>query len=874
MPAEGARLLEGAPIAKEIRGAVAEACAYLADHGRAPSLAVVIVGKDAPSTVYLEQILRFSTQVGIDARFVEIEGEATESSVVEQIRALNEDPGVDGVIVQMPLPPTIRLRAVVDAIDPAKDIDGIHPLNAGLLRLGYDGFLPATAHAAVEILRRSGIEIEGKDAVVIGRSTVVGLPAAFLLLREDATVTVCHSRTVDLAAHVRGGRHRRRRGGPPGSRHGRHAQARSGGGRRRDQRGRRQARRRRRLRIRAAGCLGDHAGAGRRRSADECPVAQPSRSRGGDPGRAPCQTAPCRPRTRHPRSLMTATAFPSDLEIARSVRPRPIVDVAADLGIRDEELELYGPTKAKVTLDAIRRLETERPKGKYVVVTAITPTPLGEGKSTTTVGLAQGLNAIGRKAAVCIRQPSLGPVFGIKGGAAGGGYSQVIPMEDFNLHLTGDVHAIGAAHNLAAAFLDNHLHHKNVLGIDQHAILWPRVVDISDRAVRRAVIGLGGRENGVPRETEWVITVASEVMAVLALATDLQDLRARLGRIVLATTTQGTPVTCEDLGVAGSMTVLLIDAIKPNLLQTLEGGPAFVHCGPFANIAHGNNSIIADRLALATNEIVCTEAGFGADMGAEKFFDIKCRASGLRPDAAVVVATIRALKMHGGVGRIVAGKPLDPALLEENVEAVRAGGANLAKQIENVRLFNVPVVVAINSFPTDTEAEVEAIREVSLAAGARDAVVATHFTEGGRGATALAEAVWDAAEEGAPAFQLLYPDSAPLIEKIETIAEKVYGADGIDVLPAARKALTLYEDLGFGSLPVCMAKTQYSLSHDAALKGRPSGFRVPIREVRLSAGAGFITPLVGEMRTMPGLPSRPGGEKIDIDADGNVVGLF
>ena len=571
---------------------------------------------------------------------------------------------------------------------------------------------------------------------------------------------------------------------------------------------------------------------------------------------------------------MTATAFPSDLEIARSVRPRPITDVAADLGIHDEELELYGPTKAKVTLDAIRRLETERPKGKYVVVTAITPTPLGEGKSTTTVGLAQGLNAIGRKAAVCIRQPSLGPVFGIKGGAAGGGYSQVIPMEDFNLHLTGDVHAIGAAHNLAGAFIDNSLHHKNERRIDPHAILWPRVVDISDRAVRRAVIGLGGRENGVPRETEWVITVASEVMAVLALATDLQDLRTRLGRIVLATTVDGTPVTCEDLGVAGSMTVLLIDAIKPNLLQTLEGGPAFVHCRPFANIAHGNNSIIADRLALATNEIVCTEAGFGADMGAEKFFDIKCRASGLRPDAAVVVATVRALKMHGGVGKIVAGKPLDPALLEENVEAVRAGGANLAKQIENVRLFNVPVVVAINAFPTDTPAEVEAIREVSLAAGARDAVVATHFTDGGRGATALAEAVWAAAEDGAPAFQLLYPDSAPLVEKIETIAEKVYGADGIDILPAARKALALYEELGFGSLPVCMAKTQYSLSHDASLKNRPTGFRVPIREVRLSAGAGFITPLVGEMRTMPGLPSRPGGEKIDIDADGNVVGLF
>ena len=415
-------------------------------------------------------------------------------------------------------------------------------------------------------------------------------------------------------------------------------------------------------------------------------------------------------------------SFPSDLEIARSVTPRPIMDVAHDLGLHDDEIEPYGHTKAKVTLAAIERVEAERPRGKYVVVTAISPTPLGEGKSTTTVGLAQGLNRIGKKAAVCIRQPSLGPVFGIKGGAAGGGYSQVIPMADFNLHLTGDVHAIGAAHNLGAAFLDNHLHHGNALGIDPFAILWPRVMDISDRAVRRVIVGLGGKENGIPRETEFVITVASEVMAVLALARDIHDLRARLGRMVMATRKDGSAVTAEDLKVAGSMTALLTDAIKPNLLQTLEGGPAFVHCGPFANIAHGNNSIIADRLALATNEIVCTEAGFGADMGAEKFFDIKCRASGLSPDAAVVVATVRALKMHGGVGKIVAGKPLDPALLEENVDAVRIGAANLAKQIENVRIFGVPVVVAINSFPTDTSAEVEAIRQVALAAGARDAV--------------------------------------------------------------------------------------------------------------------------------------------------------
>jgi formate--tetrahydrofolate ligase len=567
-------------------------------------------------------------------------------------------------------------------------------------------------------------------------------------------------------------------------------------------------------------------------------------------------------------------AFPSDLEIARSVTPRPIVDIARELGIRDDELELYGPTKAKVTLEAITRLESERPRAKYVVVTAITPTPLGEGKSTTTVGLAQGLNRIGRKASVNIRQPSLGPVFGIKGGAAGGGYSQVIPMEDFNLHLTGDVHAIGAAHNLAAAFLDNSLHHKNPLGIDPHGILWPRVVDISDRALRHVVIGLGGREDGVPRETEFVITVASEVMAVLALATDLFDLRARLGRMVLATKVDGSPVTAEDLGVAGSMTVLLRDAIKPNLLQTLEGGPAFVHCGPFGNIAHGNNSIIADRLALVTNDIVCTEAGFGSDMGAEKFFDIKCRASRLAPDAAVVVATVRALKMHGGVGKIVAGKPLDPALLEENVEAVRTGASNLAAHIGIVRKFGIPAVVAINSFPTDTPAEVEAIRDVAIAAGARDAVVATHFVDGGAGATALAEAVWAATEDPSRSFRLLYPDDAPLGEKILTIVKEVYGGIAIELTPAAQKSLKLYESMGFGTLPVCMAKTQYSISHDANLKGAPSGFTVPIREIRLSAGAGFITPLCGEMRTMPGLPSKPGGEKIDIDAEGNVVGLF
>jgi formate--tetrahydrofolate ligase len=550
--------------------------------------------------------------------------------------------------------------------------------------------------------------------------------------------------------------------------------------------------------------------------------------------------------------------------------------VAAALGFHDDEVDPYGRTKAKLSIEGIERLEKSGARGKYVVVTAISPTPLGEGKTTTTVGLAQGLNKIGHRAAVAIRQPSLGPVFGIKGGAAGGGYSQVIPMEEFNLHLTGDVHAIGAAHNLAAAFLDNHLHHGNALNIDLRSITWPRVVDISDRAVRKTIIGLGGRDNGVVRESETVITVASEVMAVLALASDLADLRARLGRIVVAETADGKPVTTEDLKVAGSMAALLRDAIKPNLLQTLEGGPAFVHAGPFANIAHGNNSIIADRAALATNEIVVTEAGFGADMGAEKFFDIKCRASGLAPDAAVIVATVRALKMHGGVGKIVAGKPLDAALSTENVAAVTTGAQNLVKQIENVRAFGIPVVVAVNAFPTDTAAEHEAICSVALAAGARAAVVTTHFTDGGAGAAILAEAVWAAASSGEAKFAPIYADDMPLAKKIETIAKRIYGADGVDIAPAAAKRLARLEELGYGHLPICMAKTQYSLSHDASKLGRPTGFRVPVKAVTLAAGAGFITAVCGDMRLMPGLNKSPGGERIDLDLEhgGEIVGLF
>ncbi len=535
------------------------------------------------------------------------------------------------------------------------------------------------------------------------------------------------------------------------------------------------------------------------------------------------------------------------------------------------EYELYGPYKAKVRPNALERLAGE-PDGREIVVTAITPTPLGEGKTTTTIGLTQGLNRIGVRAAAAIRQPSLGPVFGLKGGAAGGGYSQVLPMEEINIHFTGDLHAVGAAHNLAAAFLDNHLFRGNALGIDPQTIRWPRVIDVNDRALRRTMIGLGEKVD--VREAEWHITAASEVMAILALANDIHDLRARLGRSIVAETYAGQPVTLNDLQVAGAMTVLLREAMKPNLVQTLEGGPAFVHAGPFANIAHGNSSVVADRIALKLVDAVCTEAGFGSDMGFQKFIDIKCRLSGLRPAAAVIVATIRALKMHGGVGRVVAGKPLDPLLLEENEEGVRRGCANLRRHVEIVSAYGVPAVVAINSFPTDHASEVEIVRQEALAAGARAAVVSDHFTRGGAGAEELARAVWAAAADGAPDFRFLTDEGASLTQRIEAIATRVYGADGVDISGEASKQLHEFERLGYGNLPVCMAKTALSLSHDPELKGRPSGFRVPIRDARLFAGAGFVTAYCGDMLMMPGLPSRPSGVDVDIDENGDTVGLF
>jgi len=560
----------------------------------------------------------------------------------------------------------------------------------------------------------------------------------------------------------------------------------------------------------------------------------------------------------------------SDLEIAQKAKLRPIEEVAKECGIQRNELELYGDFKAKVKLEILDRL-ADRPQGKYIDVTAITPTPLGEGKTVSTIGATQALCQIGKNAFVCIRQPSLGPVFGIKGGAAGGGYSQLIPMEDFNLHLTGDTHAVSIAHNLAAAFLDNALKRKNRLNIDLDTISWNRVVDLNDRwALGDVIIGLA---EGYVRRSGFDISVASELMAILGLATGLQDLRQKVGRATVASTCDGEPVTCEDLKCAGAMTVLLKDALKPNLMQTLEGGPAFVHTGPFANIAHGNSSILADQIALRLADYVVTESGFGADIGMEKFFDIKCRIGGLVPNAVLLVATIRALKMHSGKYSVRPGKPLPKGLTQEDLEAVAGGCCNLEKHIENVKLFGVPSVVCINKFTADTEGEIEVVREKALKAGAEMVVVSDVWANGGKGGIEVAEALVQACDKKSN-FKLLYPDDAGIKEKIETIATKIYGAASVEFASKAKKNIKLFTKRGWAKLPICMAKTHLSLSHDPALKGRPEGYVFPVRDIRPSMGAGFLYPLCGDMRTIPGLPTTPAGEAVDIDKDGNVVGLF
>jgi len=626
-----------------------------------------------------------------------------------------------------------------------------------------------------------------------------------------------------------------------------------------------------------------------------------------------------------PTKIKFLTPVPSDIEIAQACKLKPIKVIAEEVGLRESELEYHGPYIAKVKLEVRERL-AKQPSGKYVDVTAITPTPLGEGKSTTMVGVSQALGAhLGKKVFTCIRQPSQGPTFGIKGGAAGGGYSQIVPMEDFNLHLTGDIHAVSAANNLLAAAIDARMLHERAtpdddklakalcpdgyiaptirkrmeklgikaekfadltpedkrrlfrLDIDPKSITWQRVVDINDRHLRKVQINLGDDEKGNERFTGFDISVASEVMAILGLTTGIEDIRERLGRIVIGTNTKGDPITAEDLGVAGAMTVLMKDAIKPNLMQTLEGTPAFTHAGPFANIAHGNSSIVADQIALklvGKDGFVVTESGFGADCGAEKFMDVKCRYSGLIPNCVVIVATVRALKMHGGGPKVVAGKPLDKAYTEENMALLEKGAGNLVKHIENMLQFGVPVVVAVNSFKYDTEAELKLVQKIATEAGAEGAFKCTHWMHGGKGAIELAEAVIEASKKTSN-FEFLYPLDWSIKQKIECIATKIYGADGVDYAPEAEAKIELYTRLGFDKLPINMAKTHLSLTHDPAIKGRPIGWRLPIRDIRASVGAGFLYPLCGAMRTMPGLPTRPVFYDVDLDLQtGKVVGLF
>ncbi|MBE3571435.1 MAG: formate--tetrahydrofolate ligase [Moorella humiferrea] len=556
--------------------------------------------------------------------------------------------------------------------------------------------------------------------------------------------------------------------------------------------------------------------------------------------------------------------MPSDIEIAQAAKMKPVMELARALGIEEDEVELYGKYKAKISLDVYKRLKN-KPDGKLILVTAITPTPAGEGKTTTSVGLTDALARLGKKVMVCLREPSLGPSFGIKGGAAGGGYAQVVPMEDINLHFTGDIHAVTYAHNLLAAMVDNHLQQGNALNIDPRTVTWRRVIDLNDRALRHIVIGLGGKANGVPRETGFDISVASEVMACLCLASDLMDLKERFRRIVVGYTYDGKPVTAGDLEAQGSMALLMKDAIKPNLVQTLENTPAFVHGGPFANIAHGCNSIVATRTALKLADYVVTEAGFGADLGAEKFFDVKCRYAGLKPDATVIVATVRALKMHGGVPK--------GELAAENLEALRQGFANLEKHIENVGKFGVPAVVAINVFPTDTRAELDLLFELCRKAGA-EVAISEVWARGGAGGLELAQKVLSTIETKPSNFRPLYELELGIKEKIHKIATEIYGADGVNYTAEADKAIERYEAMGYGNLPVVMAKTQYSFSDDMTKLGRPQNFTITVREVRLSAGAGFIVPITGAIMTMPGLPKRPAACSIDIDADGVITGLF
>lgn len=931
-----AQLLNGKELASEVHQRLRNEVAQIKElfPSFSPGLAIVQVGNREDSNVYIRAKVKAAEEVGIRATNIRLPNTITEQELINAIKKLNEDSGIHGMIVQLPLDTVqaINTDKVLNFILPSKDVDGLHALNAGKLAHGElgDCVIPCTPQGCLELIKRSGIEIKGKRAVVVGRSKIVGAPMASLLMWNHATITVCHSRTVNLPDVVREGD----------------------------------------ILVVAIGqpefVKGDWVKPGA--VVIDCginSVPDSTRKSGyrlvGDVefekaravaswitpvpgGVGPMTVAMLLSNTLRSAKkdlelqnadwnisylpLKREMPVPSDIDIAKAQTPKDIMDLASEVGLLSEEVDPYGKKKAKVSLHVLDRLEN-RPNGKYVVVTGITPTPLGEGKSTTTIGLAQALSSqLKRNTFACVRQPSQGPTFGIKGGAAGGGYAQVIPMDEFNLHLTGDIHAITAANNLLAAQLDARRFHEATqtdkalygrlvpakkghrefskiqlarlqklgitktnpdeltdeevtrfvrLDIDLETITWQRVLDTNDRFLRKITIGQSPTEKGHERQCNFDITVASEIMAVLALTTSMADMRERLGKMVVASSRCGEPITADDLGVSGALAVLMKDAIRPNLMQTLEGTPVFVHAGPFANIAHGNSSILADKIALklvGEKGYVVTEAGFGADIGMEKFFNIKCRYSGLVPNAVVLVATVRALKMHGGGPTVTAGVPLPPEYIQENLLLVEKGICNLKKQIENALHFGVPVVVAINQFESDTKNELELVQRLAKEAGAFDAVICNHWALGGAGASDLAEAVEKATNQPSN-FKFLYDLKLPLEEKIRAIAKTIYGADDIELLPDAQKRIELFKRQGFNDLPICMAKTHLSLSHDPNLKGVPTGFVLPIRDARASVGAGFVYPLVGTMPTMPGLPTRPCIYDIDIDVKTlDIYGLF
>uniref|UniRef100_A0A8D1TJU1 C-1-tetrahydrofolate synthase, cytoplasmic n=1 Tax=Sus scrofa TaxID=9823 RepID=A0A8D1TJU1_PIG len=903
--------------------------------GFTPGLAILQVGNRDDSNLYINVKLKAAKEIGIKAMHIKLPRTATESEVLKCITSLNEDLTVHGFILQLPLDSEnpINAEALINAIAPEKDVDGLTSINAGKLARGdlNDCFIPCTPKGCLELIKQTGVQIAGRQAVVIGRSKIVGAPMHDLLLWNHATVTTCHSKTANLNEEVNKGDIVVVAAGKPEMVKGEWIKPGA-------------------VVIDCGiNCVPDDTKPSGKRIVGDVAYSE-AKERAGfitpvPGGVGPMTVAMLMQSTVESaehflekfrpgkwiiqyNKLNLKTPVPSDIDISRSCKPKPIGNLAREIGLLSEEVELYGETKAKVLLSSLERLK-HQPDGKYVVVTGITPTPLGEGKSTTTIGLVQALGAhLHQNVFACVRQPSQGPTFGIKGGAAGGGYSQVIPMEEFNLHLTGDIHAITAANNLVAAAIDARMFHEQTqtdkalfnrlvpsvngvrkfsdiqlrrlwrlgiektdpttltdeeinrfarLDIDPETITWQRVLDTNDRFLRKITIGQAPTEKGHSRTAQFDISVASEIMAVLALTSSLEDMRERLSKMVVASSKKGEPISAEDLGVSGALTVLMKDAIKPNLMQTLEGTPVFVHAGPFANIAHGNSSIIADRIALklvGPEGFVVTEAGFGADIGMEKFFNIKCRYSGLRPHVVVLVATVRALKMHGGGPTVTAGLPLPKAYIEENLELVEKGFSNLRKQIENAKMFGVPVVVAVNAFKTDTEAELDLVSRLAKEHGAFDAVKCTHWAEGGKGALALAQAVQRAAQ--APSsFQLLYDLELPIEDKIRIIAQKIYGADDIELLPEAQHKAEVYTKQGFGNLPICMAKTHLSLSHNPEQKGVPTGFVLPIRDIRASVGAGFLYPLVGTMSTMPGLPTRPCFYDIDLDPETEQVnGLF